>query len=49
MRLWGFSSGYSRSHVLAGGVISTLGVAVGIAVFVIVVLSRPHPTHPPTV
>ncbi|MGP0029821.1 MAG: hypothetical protein ACLPVF_04870 [Acidimicrobiales bacterium] len=33
MRLWGFQTGYNRSHVLAGGVLSTLGVAIGLAIF----------------
>jgi exosortase/archaeosortase family protein len=38
MQLWGLKSGYSRSHVLAGGVVSTIGVAIGIAVFLALVL-----------
>jgi exosortase/archaeosortase family protein len=38
MRIWGFRTGYSRSHLLAGGVVSTLGVALGIAAFVALML-----------
>ncbi len=38
MQLWGFKSGYSRSHILAGGIISTLGVAIGVAIFLALVL-----------
>jgi exosortase/archaeosortase family protein len=34
MSAWGFNAGYSRSHILAGGVISTLGLAIGIAAYV---------------
>lgn len=38
MQLWGFKSGYSRSHILAGGIVSTLGVAIGVAIFLALVL-----------
>lgn len=34
MSAWGFNAGYSRTHILAGGVISTLGLAIGIAAYV---------------
>jgi exosortase/archaeosortase family protein len=46
MRLWGFQTGYSRSHVLAGGVVSTLGVALGIAAFVALMLHERSPGSP---
>lgn len=49
MQLWGFKSGYSRSHVLAGGIISTIGVAIGVAIFLALLLhQRPTrtPSHP---
>lgn len=45
MQLWGFKSGYSRSHILAGGVVSTLGVAIGIAVFLALVLHSQTDRH----
>ncbi|MGH9075980.1 MAG: hypothetical protein ACRDY0_00740 [Acidimicrobiales bacterium] len=47
MQLWGFQTGYSRSHVLAGGVLSTMGVAAGIAVFAAILLRRPSPPPAP--
>jgi exosortase/archaeosortase family protein len=44
MRIWGSRTGYDRSHVLAGGVLSTFGVAVGVAIFVgLMVRDRPRP------
>jgi exosortase/archaeosortase family protein len=46
MRLWGFKTGYSRSHLLAGGIVSTLGVAIGIAAYVALLLhQQPAPTR----
>jgi len=49
MRIWGFQTGYSRSHLLAGGIVSTLGVALGIAVYVaLLVHERPNDHHPST-
>jgi hypothetical protein len=43
MQLWGFTTGYNRSHVLAGGVLSTFGVAIGIAVFLALVVHQRRP------
>jgi exosortase/archaeosortase family protein len=40
MQLWGFATGYSRSHVLAGGVLSTFGVAIGVVAFLSLLLSH---------
>ncbi|MDG4786351.1 hypothetical protein O7626_10490 [Micromonospora sp. WMMD1102] len=34
MRLWGFETGYERSHILIGSVITTLGVVAGTILFV---------------
>jgi exosortase/archaeosortase family protein len=50
MSIWGFRTGYSRSHILAGGVVSTLGVAIGIAAYVALILHErppPRPTEQP--
>jgi exosortase/archaeosortase family protein len=38
MQLWGFRTGYNRSHVLAGGVLSTFGVAIGVVIFVLLMI-----------
>jgi exosortase/archaeosortase family protein len=38
MQLWGFKTGYDRSHVLAGGVLSTVGVTIGIVAFLMFML-----------
>jgi exosortase/archaeosortase family protein len=38
MQLWGMKTGYDRSHVLAGGVLSTVGVVFGIVAFLAFVL-----------
>ena len=38
MQIWGFRTGYNRSHVLAGGVLSTFGVAVGVVIFVLLMI-----------
>jgi hypothetical protein len=43
MRLWGFRVGYERSHVLAGGILSTLGVAMGLAIFVVLIVRDRRP------
>jgi hypothetical protein len=43
MQVWGFTTGYNRSHVLAGGVLSTFGVAIGIAVFLVLVVHQRRP------
>jgi len=47
MRLWGFQTGYNRSHVLAGGVLSTLGVAIGLAIFLGLVVRERRATPGP--
>lgn len=38
MQLWGLKTGYGRSHVLAGGVISTVGVTIGVVAFLALML-----------
>jgi len=48
MQLWGFRTGYNRSHVLAGGVLSTFGVAIGIVLFLAVMIRERPSTRPPT-
>lgn len=48
MRMWGVKTGYSRSHVLAGGVVSTLGVIIGIAVFMALMLNTRASRHSST-
>jgi hypothetical protein len=45
MQLWGFTTGYNRSHVLAGGVLSTFGVAIGIAVFLALAVRQRGPAR----
>lgn len=42
MQLWGFRTGYDRSHVLAGGVLSTFGVAAGLGIFLMVIVRERH-------
>lgn len=43
MRIWGLQTGYSRSHILAGGVVSTFGIIIGIAVFLALMLHERRP------
>lgn len=38
MRLWGFRSGYERSHVFLGTTLSTVGAVVGLLLFVWLVI-----------
>jgi hypothetical protein len=46
MRHWGFQTGYDRSHVLAGGVLSTIGVTLGLVVLAVMALGeRKHATR----
>lgn len=48
MHFWGFRTGYDRSHILAGGVLSTVGVTIGVVAFLAFLLrERPDlPTAP---
>lgn len=48
MQLWGFRTGYNRSHVLAGGVLSTFGVAIGIVLFLALMIRERPSTRPPS-
>ena len=41
MMLWGFRSGYERSHILLGTVLSTVGVIIGIIIFCWMLVSSP--------
>jgi exosortase/archaeosortase family protein len=41
MMLWGFKSGYERSHILLGTVLSTVGVIIGIIIFCWMLVSSP--------
>ncbi len=44
MREWGFVTGYERSHVLLGTVVSTLGLVIGLLVFIVSVSHhKPQP------
>ena len=43
MALWGFRAGYERSHVFLGTVLSTIGVVVGVIVFIFLVASERRP------
>lgn len=46
MRQWGFVTGYERSHVLLGTVVSTLGLVIGLLVFIVSVSHQKHrPGH----
>jgi exosortase/archaeosortase family protein len=49
MSAWGFRAGYSRSHILAGGIVSTLGLAIGIAVYVGLLLNHRPNSHEPAI
>jgi exosortase/archaeosortase family protein len=40
MRAWGYPEGFDRSHVLLGTIVSTLGVAGGLLLFVRMVVPR---------
>lgn len=40
MRSWGFPKGYDRSHVLLGSLVSTIGVAGGLLLFLRIVNPR---------
>jgi hypothetical protein len=40
MRLWGFDTGYERSHIFLGTVVSTVGVLGSLAAFVYVLLAK---------
>ena len=42
MHFWGFRTGYDRSHVLAGGVLSTVGVTIGVVAFLAFLLRERH-------
>lgn len=46
MQLWGFRTGYNRSHVLAGGVLSTFGIAIGIVLFLALMIRERPSTSP---
>jgi hypothetical protein len=35
MRLWGFTTGYNRSHVLLGSLVSSIGLVIGLLLFVL--------------
>lgn len=41
MRWWGFQTGYDRSHIFMGTILSTVGVIVGIVVFVWMLVDHP--------
>ncbi|MDP9073249.1 MAG: exosortase/archaeosortase family protein [Actinomycetota bacterium] len=41
MVLWGFRIGYERSHVLIGTVLSTLGLVVGVIIFIWMLVEGP--------
>jgi exosortase/archaeosortase family protein len=45
MRTWGLQTGYERSHVLLGSLISTFGVAVGVVIFLISVSAPGRVSH----
>jgi len=47
MRAWGFRAGYERSHVFLGTMMSTLGVVVGLLLFVGLVVKRDGPKGGP--
>ena len=40
MRVWGFRTGYERSHVLLGTMLSTVGVLAGVLLFVWLVVEQ---------
>jgi hypothetical protein len=40
MRQWGYPDGFERSHVLLGSVVSTVGVAGGLLLFLRMVVPR---------
>ena len=42
---WGFQSGYDRSHVLAGGVLSTVGVSLGLVLLAVMALRDRRPVN----
>ncbi|MDQ1427833.1 MAG: hypothetical protein QOK39_1309 [Acidimicrobiaceae bacterium] len=41
MLAWGFRTGYERSHVFLGTVLSTVGVIIGVIIFVWMLIGRP--------
>jgi exosortase/archaeosortase family protein len=41
MLAWGFQTGYERSHIFLGTVLSTIGVIVGVIIFVWMLIGRP--------
>ena len=41
MRVWGYPTGYDRSHILLGSLVSTIGVAGGLLLFLRMLTSRP--------
>ncbi len=43
MHAWGFHTGYERSHVLLGSLVSTFGVAVGVVIFLIALTTERTP------
>lgn len=43
MLAWGFTTGYERSHVFLGTVLSTLGVIGGVIIFVWMLVGNPGP------
>jgi len=49
MQVWGFQTGYERTHVLVGGLLSTFGVAVGVVVFLVALstIAKPRPKASP--
>ena len=42
MSFWGLKTGYARSHILAGGVLSTVGVTLGVVAFLAFLLREHH-------
>ena len=42
MQVWGFETGYQRSHVFLGTTLSTIGVIVGIIIFVWLLIDAPE-------
>lgn len=45
MLAWGFTTGYERSHVFLGTVLSTLGVIGGVIIFVWMLVGKPGQRH----
>lgn len=43
MRVWGFRSGYERSHIFLGTILSTIGALAGLVLFVWLVVKEDSP------